>query len=353
MLKMLSRTVFSYAKHQMKSTFLAVLVLALAHSAICGAKDDPMPENATLAVLRAFETHDIVLIGEIHSNKQEYDWYRSLVATPEFADRVDDIVLEMGNSLYQESVDRYVRGEDVPLEDVQKAWRNTVGLVGPQSPLVAEFYRAVRETNIARRGKHQMRILCGDPSVDWDRVKDMRNVTPYLGQRDARYAQVVKDEVLARHHRALLIMGAMHFLRNSPHPSASIESKLRKAGAKTYLIAVGTNTSSDCCEMDHRFDSWPTPSVVAARGWLGELPAQSLIEGGYPPGQPKLKGGADALLYLGPRDSLTSVTMTRAQLEGTAYGKEIERRLKIEMILQADEVPLFAEKEEAPQFPRP
>jgi hypothetical protein len=142
-------------------------------------------------------------------------------------------------------------------------------------------------------------------------------------------------------------------LRNSPHPSAGIESKLRKAGAKTYLIVFGTNTPSECCEVGHRFDSWPTPSVVAARGWVGELPAQSLIEGGYPYSKPKLKDGTDALLYLGPRDSLISVSMTRAQLEGTAYGKEIERRLKIEMILQADEVPLFAEKEEEPQFPRP
>ena len=137
----------------MKSTFLPILVFALVHSAICGAKDNPKPENATVAVLRAFETHDIVLIGEIHSNKQEYDWYRSLVTTPEFADRVDDIVLEMGNSLYQESVDRYVRGEAVPLEHVQKAWRNTIGLIGSQSPLVAELYRAVPETNIGRRSK--------------------------------------------------------------------------------------------------------------------------------------------------------------------------------------------------------
>jgi hypothetical protein len=337
----------------MKSTFLRVLVFALIHSAICGAKDDPEPENATVAVLRAFETHDIVLIGEIHSNKQEYDWYRSLVTTPEFADRVDDIVLEMGNSRYQQSVDRYVRGEDVPLEDVQKAWRNTVGLVGPQSPLVADFYRAVREMNIERRGKHQMRILCGDPSIDWDTVKSMKDVIPHSDRRDDWYARVVKDEVLAKRHHALLIMGAMHFLRNSPRPSDDVESKLRKTGAKTYLIVSGTNTPGECCEVDHRFDSWPTPSVVAARGWLGELPAQSLIEGGYPYSKPKLKDGADALLFLGPRDALISVSMTRAQLEGTAYGKEIERRRKIEMTLQEDEVPFFAEKAEEPQFPRP
>lgn len=339
----------------MKPALLPILVAVLVQNAFCGSKLDPQPENATVAVLRAFANHNIVMVGEIHSNKEEYNWYVSLIRTPEFSDRVDDIVLEMGNSLYQQFVDSYVSGENVPFEQVQRAWRNTVGLVGPQSPLVEGLYRAVRETNMQRRGKHQMRILCGDPAIDWDQVKDERDIRPYSSQRDEWYARVAQEQVLAKNHRALLIMGEMHFLRNSGNPFAhpSIETKLRKAGAKTYLIVSGTNTPNDCCEMDHRFDSWPAPSIISARGWVGELSAQSLMEGGYPPSKPKLKHGADAFLYLGPRDSLTSVSMTRAQLQGTAYGREIERRLKIEMILQPDEAPLFPENEEQPQFPRP
>lgn len=70
--------------------------------------------------------------------------------------------------------------------------------------------------------------------------------------------------------------------------------------------------------------------------------------------EPKLKDSADAFLYLGPRETLTVVNMTHAQLEGTAYGKEIERRLKIEMANA--QIPLsdvLSEKEEEPQFPPP
>jgi len=241
-----------------------------------------------------------------------------LVATPEFADRVDDIVLEIGNSLYQKSVDQYVSSEDIPLEQVLKAWRNTVGLIGPQSPLVAGLYQTVRETNMKRRGKHQMRILCGDPYIDRDTVEDEQDVIPYASHRDDWYAQVVKEEVLAKNHRALLIMGAMHFLRNSPDgPRPSIEPKLRRAGAKTYLIMFGTNTPGERGRVDHRFDSWTAPVIAPASGWIGELPAQSLIEGGYPPTKPNLRDAADAILYLEPRESLMKVSMTRAQLEGT------------------------------------
>jgi hypothetical protein len=332
------------------------IVFLLMMSVVCGAQTEPVLERATPAVLQAFQSHDIVMLGETHGNKQEYEWLRSLVATPEFADRVDDIVLEMGNSLYQDSVDQYVSGEDIPLEQVQKAWRNTVGMIGPQSPVVPGLYQAVRETNMKRRGKHQMRILCGDPSMDWDKVKNMHDVIPYLSRREDWYAQVVQKDVLAKHHRALLIMGGMHFLRNSQSgpPGPSIESKLRRAGARTYLILFGTNTPGSYDDLDRRFDSWPVPVIVPASGWIGELPARSLLEGGYPSTKPNLKHGADALLYLGPRNSLISVSMTRAQLEDTPYGTEILRRLKIQMILQSDADfadALFPEKEENTQFP--
>src|SRR5262245_13218415 len=94
-------------------------------------RTDAKPKDASLFVLQAFDTHDIVMLGEIHWNKQEYDWLRSMVSSPEFADRVDDIVMEFGNSLYQKSVDQYIAGESVPIEDVQRAWRNTLGLGGP------------------------------------------------------------------------------------------------------------------------------------------------------------------------------------------------------------------------------
>lgn len=343
--------------------------ISIALSSTCNAQPNPKPENATSAVVHAFETHNIVMFGEIHGNKQEYEWLRSLVANPEFADRVDDIVVETGNSLYQKSVDRYVSGEDVLLEQVQKAWRNVVGVIGAPSPVFASFYQAVREANLKRRGKHQMRVVCGDPYIEWDNVKTREDIAPYLGNRDQWYTQVVKDEVLAKHHRALLIMGWGHFLRGFPpgQKTPSIEQQLRSAGAKTYLIVVGTNIAGGYDDIDHRFDSWPTPAIVSLDdGWVGDLPAMPVISGGgiafgpiatspgpaasaSSPPPLELKDVADAMLYVGPRDTLIQVSVTRAELDGTSYGKEVERRLTIEGF----PVTVISENQEAPQFPRP
>ena len=354
------------------SYFLTIACLLLCLSPVCSAQGNPKPEDATRAVLGAFESHDIVMFGEIHGNKQEYAWLRSLVATPEFADLVDDLVVEYGNSLYQKSVDRHVSGEAVPLEQVEKAWRNLVGAIGPPSPVYGSFYQAVRAMNLKRKGKHQMRIVCGDPYIDWGQVKDREDIAPYLGNRDRWYTQVVKEEVLAKHHRALLIMGWGHFLGRplDGQETPSIERQLRSAGARTYLIVAGTNTPGGYDDLDRRFDTWVAPAIASLdEGWVGELPAMPVLSGGsilnrlIAPNsavrasatsqQLRLKDVADALLYLGPRDSLTQIIMPRAELLGTPYGKEIERRLTIEGFPSSFVSQMESRDAEVPQFSRP
>jgi hypothetical protein len=317
------------------------LVLLFTTGRVCLAQSDPIVERATPAILKAFQSHDIVMLGEMHGNNQEYQWLRSLIASPEFADKIDDIVMEFGNSLFQQAVDRYVSGESIPIEQVQGAWRDTVAAVGPPSPVYESLYQAVRETNIKRKEKHQIRILCGDPSIDWKQIKTAEDIRPYLDTRDQSYARIVETQVIAKHHRALLIMGTFHFLRRfnlmPARKQFDIEQQLRAAGASPYLIVFGTNTVGQPGELDPRFDSWPIPSIVAtADGWVGDLPAIPVVTEGHGPLLPnlKLKDTADALLYLGPPASLETVPMSPSELTGTPYGMEIERREKLQMALE-------------------
>jgi hypothetical protein len=138
---------------------------------------------------------------------------------------------------------------------------------------------------------------------------------------------------------------------------------------------MGTNATGGYDDLDHRFDSWPAPVIVSlADNWVGELPILPVVSGGVafsgltikpaqgatatsppiPPPPVKLKDAADALLYLGPRDSLTALSMSRAELVGTPYGKEIERRLTIEGFPSSFvSQQLGSEKDEGPQFYRP
>jgi hypothetical protein len=331
--------------------YLCFFLLFSASLCTVSAQEQIKPEDATHAIIKAFESHSIVMIGEVHGNKQEYEFLRSLVASPGFEDRVDDLVLEYGNSLYQDIVDRYVAGDLVPIEEVQKAWRNTTA-IGPSSPVYSWLYDAVREANEKRPQGHRMRVVLGDVYVNWDQVRTREDLGPFIANRDPYYTSVVKDQVISRHRRALLIMGFPHFLRSTAGPGL-IEKELRAAGATTFVIVSGTNAVGQYDDLDKRFDSWTFPSIGLLKGnWIGRLPALPVITGGTTPSTgdgAKLEDVADAILYLGPRDSLIQLHTTRADLQGTAYGKEISRRLEIMFGARIDVV---SEKTESPQFPR-
>ena len=313
------------------------------------------PEDATRAMIQLFDHHDIVMFGEVHSIKQEYKWLCKLVETPAFADHVNDIVVEFGNALYQQDVDRYVNGEDVPFNQIQKAWRNMIASIPPVSPVYGWLYKAVREANLRNHGKHKIRLLMGSPPGNWGTIKTSHDLAPYEAQREQWYLHVVKDQVLARHHRALLIMGAMHFLRGSdqslqdelleqrhkPVPPIDrirlgpgfIERQIRAAGGDPYLVVMATDVIDSRGDVDGRIDSSHPPSLIPVQNnWPGNLPAQPILTGGHAPATPlTLADQTDAILYIAPCSALKFLNDSRAELDGTAYGREMIRRNIIEV----------------------
>jgi len=60
----------------------------------------------------------------------------------------------------------------------------------------------VREANLKRRGKHQIRIALGGPSADWDTIDSRVELVPFLGDGDSWYARKAKEEVLDKKRHA-------------------------------------------------------------------------------------------------------------------------------------------------------
>ena len=80
---------------------------------------DPTPEPAIPAILKAFETYEVVAMPAAHGEKDIDDFILSLIRDPRFPALVNDIVVECGNVRYQPVLDRYISGEDVPFTEVQ------------------------------------------------------------------------------------------------------------------------------------------------------------------------------------------------------------------------------------------
>jgi hypothetical protein len=326
----------------MKRTFWILLVCS------CACAQAPKAQDPVPGIVKLFDTYRIVMFGEMHECRQQWDLLRRLVAAPGFTARVNDIVMEFGNARFQDVVDRYTAGEEVPLSQVQRAWRDPVGALGPVSPVYGEFYAAVRAVNQTLPKDRRLRIVLGDPPIDWEQVRSREDVAVYLPFRAGFYAQVVRHEVLARKRKALLIMGSGHFRRNAGRPNY-IENELLMALVQPYVILTGSNIVGGYDDLDPRFDQLSSPSLIEMKGsWIGALSTPN------PRGGPSSswEQTCDAYLYLGPRDTVTVLKNRRSALEGTQYGRELERRMSILFDKAPDFLPNADATPEQPAFSR-
>jgi hypothetical protein len=327
---------------------------------------DPRPVNASEAILNAFEKYHVVALGEAHGLQEEHDFIQSLIRNPAFADKVNDIVVECGNALYQDILDRYIAGQDVPMADVRQVWRSTTqSAVGLWNALVYEqLFTSVRDLNKNLPAGKRLRVLAGDPPIDWKKVRSRNDADPFLGQRDTHFASVVQQQVLAKNRKALLIIGTVHLFKarprvtpgtNAGQPHAvppigkrrgNVTQLLEESNPGSVLViaphAGFGNLRPELAELNTKLEArmapWPKPSLVLVKDtWLGALETTALLPPLIgPDGRPRdpfagltLGDIVDAYLYLGPRDSLTRSNTSPETLKDQEYLDELTRRSQL------------------------
>lgn len=125
------------------------------------------------AIVQAFRSQAIVALGnvEFSGNEQSHNFQLSLIRDSSFTASVNDIVVEFGNARYQDVMDRFVRGEDVPYDSLRRAWQNTTQVEWEWDlPIYEDFFRTVRAVNDSLPRARQLRVLLADPPIDWDSV---------------------------------------------------------------------------------------------------------------------------------------------------------------------------------------
>ena len=177
-------------------------------------------DGVVRSLISAFDQYDIVALGEAHGKfKQESDLRIALVRHPDFAKKVRFIVVEFGSTTEQATLDRYIRGENVSPDQLAQVWRTTTQAANGNDiweyPIYPEFFAAVRDVNSKLPADRQIRVLGGDPGPGDNR------------SRETAAVDVIKDQVLEKHGKALVIYGTAHFYRSL---------------TKDYLESMGDDT---------------------------------------------------------------------------------------------------------------
>ncbi len=300
---------------------------------------EPVP--AVTGLLELFATHPLVALGETHGLQDEADFVAALLYHPGFPASVQMIVVEFGNARYQAVIDRFITGEPIAARDLRPVWRDFFGF-GFDAPIYEQFFRTVRAINRTLPPGQRLRVLLGDPPIDWSQISQQEDMHSWVAQRDSHYAGVVETNIIAPGYHGLLIAGMGHFVRDSPMPfplDGTIGRRLeRNRPDSVHVIMPHTGFGSETRALEPYLAACPIPSLFSlSTTWLGELDAALVHEGKFifHPGVelPPLKQGvtlgdmADSYLYLGQRSSLTRSTANPAIYRGDElYLSELHRR---------------------------
>jgi len=332
-----------------------LLIIALICCSNMYAQKDPIGTEGIPTIIDLFQQKPIVAIGETHGHLQLYQFLTKLVQTEGFYKNVNDILIESGNALYQDILDKYISGEDIEFSDLQKVWFDTTqSPVDPWSiDVYCNFLKTVRELNSSIPKNYRIRVIAADSPISWKDVNTNEDYLKQRGNREEFYTNIAINEVLSKNRKALLINGGAHF---GNHRETTVNQRIEKVYPNTVTVILGKSGLWKGNEDKEEKLNWPIGTIAKVKDtWIGLLPgprriamvaptnndskkstttssAPTPVPAQRPMGPPskhKRQDYFDYILYLGPEKDLKYGDIDASIYTSDELWKELNRRSMI------------------------
>jgi hypothetical protein len=312
----------------------ALLVLAATAMTPTAAQSrEPKPEDALRGTIAAFESYRVVALGDYHGTKDLYDFVFALIRHPAFPAATNDIVVECTSVSIQPLLDRFIAGDDVPIADARRLWRDQTHPPCSVDPLRERLFKLVRRVNQTLEPARRLRVLAGEPPLDWKTLTPERH-RDFMEHRETSLASVLSTEVIARGRKALVLYGGGHLNHGvaemamgrfeEKHPGVAFVIALY-TGASEVGRGCGLPATVNGLSIDAKLRAWPVPSLARTKGtWLADFDRSRFSRP-----IPKLAPGVDpidAYLYLGPPDVLLREPPSVYPFLDPGFTTELQRR---------------------------
>jgi hypothetical protein len=279
-----------------------------------------LPADQFLAAV--LQKHNIVGLDEgPHGTVEVHAYIRQLINSKGM-DAVDFIILEFLNTSCQQIVDDYIDGENVSVTSLKTAWRSGSQAHNPgygEAPVFTQLLETIRSVNAQRGAGHKLRVLCGDPPFNWNKITTQKEYFQSLSQRDVFPAQLAIEYGIKLNKKVLLIYGGRHFAKIADSNADSthwpidylVNSKYPDAFYTIALLSSKENRPVPLYTMCSFTNDHADPDVFI------QLPNGKAIS---------INKLYDAYFYVGPSDNWTTDSARGFE---RAYWLELNRRSKL------------------------
>jgi hypothetical protein len=313
-----------------------VLIFLSFCGTICAKAGDALQEPANPIfssgvefVIETFDRYPVVAIADLPGCDELHSFVRTLVRSPELTSKVHNVIVDFGNPVYQQLVDRYLLdGESVSHSLLRHVWDDTTESPNLtwDSPEYAEFFDTIHTINLSLLRERKVRVILADAPISWRNTHSRREWLARRGKpREEELAARITD-VLQQDERALVISSAVHLYRSRSSVSNARAIIERSLPGKTFVILPQTRFGiGDQYEQSERRErDTPADSIAVIRDtWVGLLPLTGA------PGSPSVQDVADAVLYLGRTDRLTRMQPSALVFRDEEYWRELDLRWKL------------------------
>jgi hypothetical protein len=300
-------------------------------------------------IRRSLQDYPIVCLDEgRHQAKEPHQFLQRLLSDKSILKSVDVVIVEFAATRHQSVLDAYISGEDVPFSELSMVWRDTGQ--SPRapwdSPLYQDLLKVIREGNLTLPPDQRVRVVAGDPPIDWTKIKTREEYNKSRIPRDPFVGSLAIEQAFHLGKRILIIFGGAHLPRVPVGPEDDLRNSLTYYILQEHPDAVRVISFLDPenLKVGARIDELAQDHIyVTANHWTGAINAElffpeiySLVTDAKTGRQswqniPLYSGYLvrdlfDALLYIGPSSDWSFVPGSFDQERDEKYLKELNRR---------------------------
>lgn len=319
------------------------------HVEVGNSTNEDNPADPIDYIRHSLQQYPIVCLAEGgHQAKEPHQFLRRVLSDKTILETVDVVIVEFAAARHQPVLDAYIRGEEVPVSKLSKVWRDTGQ--SPRSPwdspLYYELLRLIREENRGLPLDKRVRVVAGDPPINWEKITTKAEYDRSVIPRDPFVASLAIQQAFDLGKKVLIIFGGAHLPRvpigpdDDPRNSLSCRILKEHPGA----VRVIEFLDPDNLGIEDRVHGLIRDKIyVTANHWVGGIKADRFFSEIYSlvtdskTGQQSwqkvplyseylLRDLFDALVYIGPSSEWQYVPGSFDQERDEGYLKELNRR---------------------------
>lgn len=297
--------------------------------------------NAEDYLIKTFRKCNIIGLGEgVHHLENSHQFFKKVFDNEIIQKTINIVIVEFANANYQDILDRYIFGEEVYIDELRQIWRESTQSIGGfgEAIIYFELLKKIRSVNFTLPANKKIRVLGGDPPINWKTIKSLDDYNKSNCQRDIYPAGLAIEYGIKQSMKVLVIYAEYHITKimdqmaSDYSPNITTYVNDRYPGAMSVIAVLNPQEFG----LEKQTKNCPLYSIIDLdTDEIGNLPAEKyfteifnesgkmiLFEGH------KIKELFDAFLYIGSSETWKRIDFPKSVFSDQEW-KELNRRRQI------------------------